>query len=301
MASLRSDRNFAIRLIYMSVSGGGKTSSCLPLAIPNIIPGWPGRKLFVLNFDGADKFEELAVKQLSARLAGKGGLTKITKEQYDAALANIQFEDCIDYSKVRRNGKSDLVAEILAADAWPKARKTLDSWYPKLDQDSVLIIDSFTHLSKAIAHYTMDMANRLNAPPAYYVDYAPAQAEIAKAMSVLGSLSCSLIVTAHQDVLEVKKFSETAEKDDETGEMVFKEKVIDTLMLPQSFGRAGRIEIPSTFNHLLFLAVNKNQVREIRLEPGKGIVPKSPFFAIAQKAYGLDKGLVEYFSLGVVK
>jgi hypothetical protein len=36
----------------------------------------------------------------------------------------------------------------------------------------------------------------------------------------------------------------------------------------------------------------------IRLTPGRGILPKTPYFARAKKEYDIDKGLVEYFLLG---
>jgi hypothetical protein len=56
--------------------------------------------------------------------------------------------------------------------------------------------------------------------------------------------------------------------------------------------------IPSTINHLLYLTTNQNQQRVIRLTPGRGILPKTPYFARAKKEYDIDKGLVEYFMLG---
>lgn len=302
MASLLDSKSVPpIKLILMSVSGGGKTSSIVPLAIPEIVPGWPGRKLFVLNFDGRGKFQELAKAQLDARLAARKDVTKISQSQYDAAIANIQFEDCIDPAKIRRDAKGELKAEKLMADAWGQAKKAMDKWYPQLDSNAIVVVDSFTHLAKAIASYTMGMANRLNVRPEFYVDYAPAQAEIGNALNVFSALDCSLIVTAHQDTLEVKKMSETPEKDPVTGEMKFVDQIVDTLMLPQSFGRAGRVDIPTTMNHLLYLTTNKNHIREIRLEPGRGIVPKTPFFALAQSSYGLDRGLVQYFMLGATK
>lgn len=298
MASLLNAPTVPIKLILMSVSGGGKTSALVPLAIPDIIAGWSGRKLYVLNFDGRGKFAELAKFQLDARLAAKKDVTKITQAQYDAAIANIKFEDCIDPAKVRRNAKGDLMAEMISADSWIRAKKALDGWYSELTPDSIVVVDSFTHLAKSIAHYTMSMAARLNVRPEFYIDYAPAQAEISNALGALSALDCALILTAHQDTLEVKKMSETPEKDQVTGEMKFVDQIVDTLMLPQSFGRAGRVDIPTTFNHLLYLATNKNHERVIRLTPGRGIVPKTPFFALAQSSYGLDRGLVEYFALG---
>jgi hypothetical protein len=297
MASLREASRSSIKLIFMSTSGGGKTSSIIPLSVPEVVKGWPGKKVFVLNFDGQGKFAELAKMQLDDRLARRPGLTAISKEQYETALDNIDFVDCGDPKKITRDS-SGFHAHTVSADAWPLAKKTLDKWWPQLTKDSILVLDSFTHFAYSVANYTQAMANRLNKTAEGFKDYAPAQQEIRAGLNALVSAPCDLIVTAHQDSYEIKKQSETPERDPETGEMVFKEQIVDVLMLPKSFGQSGRTDIPSTFNHLLFMGTNKNQQREIFLTPGRGILPKTPFFARAKKTYGIDTGLVEYFLLG---
>jgi hypothetical protein len=301
MTSLASTTLPPIKMILMAASGGAKTSAIIPLAIPEIIKGWPGKRLLVLNFDGPGKFSELAKIQLDDRLARKGnGLTSITQGQYDAAIVNIDFEDCGDPKKITRDANG-YHAYTVSADAWTKAKKTLDKWWPAITSDPagcIVVLDSFTHFAYAVANYTMAMASRLNKKAEYYVDYAPAQQEIRAGLNAFVSVPCGLIITAHQDSYEIKKKSETPERDGETGEMVFREEVVDTLMLPKSFGQGGRVDIPSTLNHLLYFATNKNQQREIRLTPGRGILPKSPYFARAKKSYDIDKGLVEYFMLG---
>lgn len=285
----------------MAASGGGKTSAIIPLAIPDIVKGWPGKKLLVLNFDGPGKFSELAKIQLDDRLARKGnGLTSITQTQYDAALEAIDFEDCFDPKKIARDA-TGYQASTMSADSWKKAKKTLDGWWPAISKnpsDYIVVLDSFTHFAYAVANYTMAMASRLNKIAEGYKDYAPAQQEIRAGLNALTSVPCGLIITAHQDSYEIKKSSETPERDPETGEMVFREEVVDSIMLPKSFGQAGRTDIPSGVNHLLYLTTNKNQQREIRLTPGRGILPKSPYFARARKSYDIDKGLVDYFLLG---
>jgi hypothetical protein len=297
MASLRDNQRALVRMILMSTSGGGKTSSLIPLAIPRIIPDWPGRKLFVLNFDGKDKFSEIAKFQLDDRLARKGGIAPISKDQYEAAIDNIDWVDCGDPKAIARDAQG-FHAQTVSADAWQLAKKTLNSWWPKLDKDSVLVLDSFTHYANAVANYTMALAGRLNKNAEGFKDYSPAQREIQAGYASMCAAPCDLIITAHQDGYKISKESETPERDPETGEMVFREQVVDVLMLPKSFGQAGRLEIPSTFNHLLYLTTNKNQQREIRLQPGKGIMPKTPFFARAEKSYGIDTGLVKYWALG---
>jgi hypothetical protein len=297
MASLRNTQRALVRMILMSTSGGGKTSAIIPLAIPEIVKGWPGRKLFVLNFDGKDKFSEIAKLQLDDRLARKGGITPISKEQYEAAIDNIDWVDCGDPKKITRDAQG-FHAHTVSADAWSLAKKTLDKWWPQLDKDSVLVLDSFTHYAYSVASYTQALMGRLNKQAEGFKDYAPAQQEIRAGLNALTSAPCDLIVAAHQDAYTVSKQSETAERDPETGDMVFREQVVDVLMLPKSFGQSGRTDIPSTFNHLLYLTTNKNQQREIRLTPGKGILPKTPFFARADKNYGIDVGLVKYFALG---
>lgn len=300
MASLSDFKHAPIKMILMAASGGGKTSAIIPLSIPNIIPNWPGKKLYVLNMDGAFKFAELAKMQLDDRLARRPGLAPITQQQYDEAISNITFEDCIDQRKITRDS-TGYKATTISADAWAKAKKALDTWYPALVKEpekSIVVVDSFTHLAYSIAAYTMSLANRLNKAAEGFKDYAPAQQEIRAGLAALTALPCNLIVTAHQQAYELKKMSETPERDPETGEMIFREEVVDAIMLPASFGQSGRLDIPSPLNHLLFLTTNKNQQREIHLTPGRGIMPKTPFFARAKKTYDLDKGLVEYFLLG---
>jgi hypothetical protein len=297
MPSLRDTQRALVRMILMSVSGGGKTSALIPLAIPEIVPGWPGRKLFVLNFDGKDKFSEVARFQLDGRLARKGGITPITKDQYEAAIDNIDWVDCGDPKKIVQSAQGRSTS-TLSANAWKLAMKMLDTWWSKLDKDSILVLDSFTHYANAVANYTMAMAGRLNKDPEGFKDYSPAQREVQAGYSTMCAAPCDLIVTAHQDGYKISKESETAERDSETGEMVFKEHIVDVLLLPKSFGQAGRLEIPSTFNHLLYFTENKNKQRVIRLTPGKGIMPKSPYWLLAKKEYDLDKGLPEYFALG---
>ena len=144
----------------------------------------------------------------------------------------------------------------------------------------------------------MALSGRLNKTAEGYKDYMPAQQEIRAGLNALTSVPCGLILTAHQESYEIKKMSETPERDSETGEMVFKEQIVDSIMLPKSFGQSGRTDIPSTINHLLYLTTNQNQQRVIRLTPGRGILPKTPYFARAKKEYDIDKGLVEYFLLG---
>ena len=300
MASLSDTILPPIKTILMAASGGAKTSAIIPLAIPEIIKGWPGKKLLVLNFDGLGKFSELAKIQLDDRLARKPGVTPISQSQYDAALANIDFEDCGDPKKITRDS-TGYNATTVSADAWTKAKKTLDRWWPQLSANpkgTIVVVDSFTHFAYAVANYTMSMANRLNKTAEGYKDYMPAQQEIRAGLNALTSVPCGLILTAHQESYEIKKMSETPERDAETGEMVFKEQIVDSIMLPKSFGQSGRTDIPSTINHLLYLTTNQNQQRVIRLTPGRGILPKTPYFARAKKEYDIDKGLVEYFLLG---
>jgi len=286
----------AIKLILMGASGTGKSSLIIPLAIPDLIPGWPGKKLFVRNYDGRDKFKEIALEQLKARLTGKK-LTKITQQQYDAAKENIEFVDCIDpRSTVSVAGKSKV--GIVSADAWMTARKAFTEWEKHLKPGTILIDDSFTHMANAIAAYTMAASSRLNFSMEGYKDYAPAQMEVSNSLSLLSYLRCDVILTAHQDSYDVKKTSETAERDSQTGMMVFKEEIVDSLMLPSSIGQKGRTAIPSGFNHMLYTTLSRHDIRELRTTPGKGIAPKTPFFGRAKNTYDIDTGLVEYFMLG---
>ena len=78
----------------MGFSGSGKTSAYIPLAIPEVVKGFSGYELRILDYDG--KAEEVARNNLAARLderrARRLGLTPITQEQHDAALNNLDIE-----------------------------------------------------------------------------------------------------------------------------------------------------------------------------------------------------------------
>ena len=143
MASLSDTILPPIKCILMAASGGAKTSAIIPLAIPEIVKGWPGKRLLVLNFDGPGKFSELAKVQLDDRLTRKPGLAPITQAQYDTAISNIDFEDCGDPKKIARDS-TGYHAHTVSADAWSKAKKTLDRWWPEISKNpkgTIVVLD----------------------------------------------------------------------------------------------------------------------------------------------------------------
>jgi hypothetical protein len=286
-----------IKLILMGVSGSGKSSAIIPLAIPNITTNFPGYELRVLDFDG--KFQEIALAQLNARKdrakARRADITPITEEQYNSAMSNIDIAVCREKAKIISEGTKNKMG-IQSATAWDTALKAIKAWQPTLTEKTILIIDSLTHMATiAVANYTQSLNSKLNRKLEWR-DFLPAQQEVQMAMQVFSDLPCHTIITGHQGPLDIKKKTgETRELPNGTKEEI--EEVVDSLMLPLSVGSAGRISIPSQLNHLLVIADNINGIRQIYTKPHNGVVTKSPFFALSDPAYPLDVGLPKYFEL----
>lgn len=74
-------KNSLIKMLYLGLSGQGKSTSLVPLGIPNYL-GNPGYELRVLDFDS--KFEEVVRSTLARLLKTKA----ITQEQHDHALTH---------------------------------------------------------------------------------------------------------------------------------------------------------------------------------------------------------------------
>lgn len=286
-----------IKMMLMGISGTGKTSAIIPLAIPEIIPGWPGLELRVADFDG--KFAEVATLQLKARLdkakARRADLTPITQEQFDAALSNIDVVVCRESTSVIDQGRNKAFG-VRSADAWQTALKQFKLWLPTMSSSNVLVVDSLTHMCAGIAGYTQELGGKLNMKMTWR-DFLPAQQEVAAAMTFFADAPSNVIICAHQAPLDVsKKTGEFRELPNGTKEEV--EEVVDSHMMPITIGTAGRISIPSQLNHLLVMDDNEKGQRQLFIRPKVGVVTKTPFFALAEPSYGIDRGLVEYWRLG---
>lgn len=291
MATLSFDPPAApppIKLMLLGLSGLGKSSSIVPLAIPGIRPEWPGRRLFVLDFDGQAKFAELARAIIMAVLQRK----KITEDQARAAFANIDVESCRETTGVV-NGQLQVIGQ---AKAWTTAVKALDKWNRGLQPSDIIVVDSLTFAATiAIVNYTQQLNGQLN-KPLDWRSYSAPQALIRTFMSTLGDLPCNVIITAHQEPIEIKmKTDDLVDKPDGTKEA--REEVVESLMAPISIGTKGRVNLPAQLNHQLVVAENASGERRIWTKEADGVMPKTPFFARVKDSYPIADGLVDYFML----
>jgi hypothetical protein len=64
-----------------------------------------------------------------------------------------------------------------------------------------------------------------------------------------------------------------------------------------SVGQAGRVQLPSEFNHTLVVTSDASGNRKLSTQIEDGVTTKSPFFGIADKSYSLNDGLIRYWML----
>lgn len=280
-----------IKMLFMGYSGEGKTSALVPLSIPDY-HGGPGYELRWLDFDG--KAEEVIRSTLARLLKEK----KISQAQHDTALfENNDVVACIEPSSIisaRENNKNVKKMGITMAQAWQKGVKQIDKWESSFNDRTILIVDSFTYAVRAITNYTQSMNNKLNQELTWH-DFMVPQQLVETLMVTAADLPTHTIVCAHQDPLEIYK--STGRLDDKGKEI---EELIDTLMVPISVGKAGRMKLPAKFNHaLLATSEGKGSAtrRWIYTEPRVGVVTKTPFYGRCEPRYPIESGMVDYFKL----
>lgn len=280
-----------IKLLFMGYSGEGKSTALVPLSIPDF-QGNPGYELRWLDFDG--KAEEVIRSTLARLLKDK----KISQKQHNVALIeNNDIVACIEPSTiitVRENGKNVKKMGITSAVAWQTAVKQIEKWESSLNDRTILIIDSFTYATRAITNFSQSMNNKLN-QSLDWRDYQVPQQLAETLMVTMADLPTHSIVCAHQDPLEIYK---ATDKVDDKGNQI--EDLVDTLMVPISIGKAGRMKLPARFNHsLLITSEGKGAAtrRWIYTEPRIGVVTKTPFYGRCEVRYPIESGMVDYFKL----
>lgn len=279
-----------IKMLYLGLSGQGKSTSLVSLGIPDFI-GNPGYELRVLDFDS--KFEEVVRSTLARLLKTK----VITKEQHDHALThNYDICPCVENKgiiSVREGKRTVKTLGVETATAWNTAVKQLEKWSSWSDR-TILVIDSFTHATKAITNYCQELSGKLN-QTLEWRDYQGPQQLAESLMYLAADLPTHAIVTAHQDPLVIEK--PTTQVDDKGNPVT---DVVDVIMAPISIGKAGRVSLPSKMNHLLVAASEGKggaERRYIFTIPKVGVTTKTPYFGLCEDRYDLDKGLVQYFAL----
>lgn len=292
MAKLTASSNPTfIKMLFLGYSGEGKSTSIVPLSIPGYKDG-KGYELRWLDFDG--KAEEVIRTNLARLLHTK----VITQEQHDQALNNNDVCSCIERTGIvsAREGKKTVkkVGVSGTATAWNKAIKQVDLWSKTFSADTILIVDSLTYAAKAIVNASQDLNGKLN-QTLDWRDYQGPQQVVENLMNLCADLPTNAIVTGHQDPLELYK---ATDKLDDKGQPV--EDLVDTLMVPISIGRAGRMKLPARMNHLLIASSDGRGAavrRYIYTESRVGVVAKTPFYGLCKPRYPIESGLVEYFKL----
>jgi hypothetical protein len=280
-----------IKMLFMGQSGEGKSTSIVPLGIPGYLNN-PGYELRVLDFDS--KFEEVARSTLARFL--KEGL--ITKDQHDKSLTeNYDICPCSEEQSIvsAREGKRTVKKlGINTATAWSTAIRQLEKWSPTLNENTVLVIDSFTHAVRAIVNFTQELNGKLN-QSLEWRDYQDPQHLAESLMFACADFPCHVIVTGHADPIEINK--PTTQVNDK-GEVI--DELVDVQMCPISVGKAGRVKLPSRMNHLLVASSEGKGAasrRYVYTAPRVGVVTKTPFYGRCEPRYSIDKALVEYFKL----
>jgi len=283
-----------VKMFLLGYSGTGKTWATVALGIPGVVPGWPGMKLRILDFDG--KGEEIVNAVLSLHKQQKA----ITQEQYEAAFANFDLCLCSENMGVisvkEPNGKTVKKYGVKGtATAWNTAVRQVEKWEREgWDKSHVLIIDSFTYAVHALVNARQELNGRLN-QPLQWQGYADPQSEVETFLAQIASVQANVIITGHQDPLEIYK--DTGRKDDK-GQPV--QELVESLMLPISVGKAKRVQLPALMNHMLVCGTEgsgQGTRRYIYTTPYSGVETKTPFYGRCKSAYPIDKGMVEYFML----
>lgn len=283
-----------LKILYLGYSGEGKSTSVVPLGIPGYLDN-PGYELRILDFDG--KAEEVIRSTLARFL--KGNI--ITQAQHDKALTeNYDVCPCLEATGIVsvREGKRTIKKLGIegTATAWNTAVRQLEKWGSTFSDKTILVVDSFTYAARAITNFSQELNGKLN-QTLEWRDYQSPQQTAETLMVLCADLNSHVVVCAHQDPLEMYKASDQI--DDKTG--LPAQELIDTLMVPISIGKSGRMKLPARFNHLLVASSDGKGAgtrRYVYTEPRVGVVTKTPFYGLCEPRYALDKGMVEYFKLG---
>ena len=287
-----------VKAILMGLSGTGKSGSTICLAVPDIVPGFPGYKLRVVDFDS--KYPEVALSVLNSWRDKK----IISQSQYDAALANIDVEDCSEPMAVVKmpgakgggavslmGNEKKVIGVNKSTKAYSTAVNALGKW--SYDKDTVVILDSLTYAAQAIVNFALELNGSLNKTLTWQ-QYPDPQSKLMLLLQYLADLPCSSLVLAHQTTHEIYK--KTGKKDEDGNEI---EELIASNVVPVSIGKAKSVEVPARMNHLLAYVTEgsgKSVRRVISTRPNQGIITKSPFLS-APETLPIEKGLASYFML----
>lgn len=248
--------NNSIKLLLIGPSGAGKTGALASLASKY--------KLRIADFDN-----------------GLDPLFHFTKPEHRKNVEYLQFHD-----KFKKGPQGPVPLGVPTA--FPRFLDALDNWKDganaygsvyKWEPDTILVVDSLTHLSNAIMRYTLALVGRSGEQP-WQSDWGDAMRHVEDLLTMLYStdIKCHVLITAHVTYIE-----------NEDG----------TIGYPNALGAKLPPKVPSYFNSML-IAQNKGSgsaaKKVIRTVPSGLVGAKFPVPG-APPEWGVEDGLLQAFNL----
>jgi hypothetical protein len=255
----------SIKMLSIGDSGKGKTGALAALAEA-------GFKLRILDYDN-----------------GVGILASLLKSK--PALANVIYEPCLDeYQTV---GQKILPKGMPTA--FSKGLNMLSKWKSKdgtdlgavssWGKDTILIIDSLSHMSNAALQYVLAINNRSGEHP-WQSDWGQAMDMIEAMLKILYSdqIKCHVIVNAHITYIGEQRDKKT------------QEVLIPGKPYPNTLGQKLPPKIGQYFNTMLEFTTSASGKRIIRTQPSGDLGVKSEILGVP-KELPLESGLADFFKL----
>lgn len=250
-----------IKMLLIGDSGKGKTGALASLAAA-------GKKLRILDYDNG-------LSILSSALKGN-----------TSALANITYESCLDEfhmvgNKLLPKGMPTAFTHGLGLMTNWKTKDLDLGPVSKWGKDSILIIDSLSHLSNAAMRYVLALNKRSGEQP-WMSDWGQAMTLIEQTLQLLYSdqIKCHVILTAHITHIG--------------GEENADGKMVGVKQYPNTLGQKLPPKIPQYFNTMLQCDTTPGSKRIIRTVPNSDLGLKSEILGLP-KELPLESGLADFF------
>lgn len=263
----------SIKMLLIGDSGKGKTGALASLAAA-------GKKLRILDFDNGLPILASVLKKMIAEGKAK-----------PEALTNVIFESCLD-DFITVGGK---ILPKGTPTAFTKGMNMLTKWKGKdgvdlgnvgsWEKDTVLVIDSLSHLSNAAMVYILAINNRSGEQP-YQSDWGQAQEMIEGILKILYSdaIKCHVIVCAHITYVGGTLNEKTNQMENQKPH-------------PNSLGQKLPPKIATYFNTMLqvdTIGLGAATKRIIRTYPNSELALKSEILGLP-KELPLESGLADFF------
>lgn len=251
-----------IKMLSVGDSGGGKTGALASLAEA-------GFKLRILDYDNG-------VGILASLLKGKPG------------LANVAYESLLDDFQ----GLGTKIIPKGMPTAFTRGLSMLNRWKGKdgvdlgpvstWGRDSILVVDSLSHMSNSALVYILSLNNRAGDHP-YQSDWGQAMDMIEGVLKILysDSIKCHVIVNAHITYVG-------GEFDED------KKAIVGAKPYPNTLGQKLPPKVGQYFNTLLHFDTSPIGKKVIRTIPNGNLAVKSEILGLP-KELSLESGLADFF------